>query len=103
MSSMFEGDGLDASLLLMAEVGLIDSCDARFRSSVARIEQELCGGDHLFRRPIETVNTDTESWPHPICMHGERTWRRAATSHPHPIDTQQVKTSPMTPKRTRTP
>ena len=45
----FDGDGLDASLLLMAEVGFIDSCDARFRSTVARIEQELRRGNHLFR------------------------------------------------------
>ncbi|MCY4220516.1 MAG: glycoside hydrolase family 15 protein [Thiotrichales bacterium] len=45
----FEGDGLDASLLLMAEVGFIDSCDARFRSTVVRIEQELRRGNHLFR------------------------------------------------------
>ena len=45
----FEGDGLDASLLLMAEVGFIDSCDARFQSTVARIEQELRRGNHLFR------------------------------------------------------
>ena len=45
----FEGDGLDASLLLMAEVGFIDSCDVRFQSTVARIEQELRRGNHLFR------------------------------------------------------
>ena len=45
----FEGDGLDASILLMAEVGFIDSCDERFRSTVARIEQELRRGSYLFR------------------------------------------------------
>ena len=45
----FEGDGLDASLLLMAEVGFIDPHDPRFQSTVARIEQELRRGDHLFR------------------------------------------------------
>ena len=45
----FEGEGLDASLLLMAEVGFIDSCDTRFRSTVARIERELRRGNHLFR------------------------------------------------------
>ena len=45
----FEGDGLDASLLLMAEVGFIDSCDERFQSTVARIEQQLRRGNHLFR------------------------------------------------------
>ena len=45
----FEGGGLDASILLMAEVGFIDSGDARFRSTVARIEQELRRGSYLFR------------------------------------------------------
>ena len=45
----FGGDGLDASLLLMAEVGFIDPHDPRFQSTVARIEQELRRGDHLFR------------------------------------------------------
>ena len=56
----FEGDGLDASLLLMAEVGFIDSCDARFRSTVARIEQELRRGNHLFRY----ANADDFGTPH---------------------------------------
>ena len=45
----FEGEGLDASILLMAEVGFIDSDDARFRSTVARIERELRRGSYLFR------------------------------------------------------
>ena len=45
----FGGDGLDASLLLMVEVGFIDPHDPRFQSTVARIEQELRHGDHLFR------------------------------------------------------
>ena len=56
----FEGDGLDASLLLMAEVGFIDSCDARFRSTVARIEKELRRGNHLFRY----ANADDFGVPH---------------------------------------
>ena len=45
----FGGDALDASLLLMVEVGFIDPHDPRFQSTVARIEQELRHGDHLFR------------------------------------------------------
>ena len=56
----FEGDGLDASLLLMAEVGFIDSCDERFRSTVARIEHELRRGNHLFRY----ANADDFGVPH---------------------------------------
>ena len=45
----FEGDRLDASLLLMAEVGFLDPGDVRFRSTVARIEKELRRGNYLFR------------------------------------------------------
>ena len=56
----FEGNGLDASLLLMAEVGFIDSGDARFRSTVARIERELRRGNHLFRY----ANADDFGVPH---------------------------------------
>ena len=56
----FEGDGLDASLLLMAEVGFIDSDDERFQSTVARIERELRRGNHLFRY----ANADDFGVPH---------------------------------------
>ena len=56
----FEGEGLDASLLLMAEVGFIDPGDTRFQSTVARIEQELRRGNHLFRY----TTTDDFGVPH---------------------------------------
>ena len=45
----FGGSGLDASLLLMTEIGFLDPHDPRFRSTVERIEQRLRRGDHLFR------------------------------------------------------
>lgn len=48
----FEGDGLDASLLLMAEVGFIDPMDPRFQSTIAAVEKGLKKGHHLFRYQI---------------------------------------------------
>ncbi len=48
----FEGDGLDASLLLMAEVGFIDPMDKRFQSTITAIEKGLKKGHHLFRYQI---------------------------------------------------
>ncbi len=48
----FDGDGLDASLLLMAEVGFIDPMDPRFQSTVKAIERGLKKGHHLYRYQI---------------------------------------------------
>ena len=45
----FGGDELDASLLLMAELGFLKPSDPRFASTVRAIEQELIKGDFLFR------------------------------------------------------
>jgi GH15 family glucan-1,4-alpha-glucosidase len=45
----FGGDDLDASLLLMAEVGFVDPNDPRFVSTVDRITERLRRGDHIFR------------------------------------------------------
>ena len=45
----FGGDALDASLLLMAEVGFLEPEDPRFRSTLERIESGLRRGNHLFR------------------------------------------------------
>lgn len=45
----FEGDALDASLLLMHEVGFLTADDPRFASTVAAIERELRRGDYIFR------------------------------------------------------
>ncbi len=47
--STFDGDAMDASLLLLAEVGFLDPADARFVSTVAAIEQDLRRGDFIFR------------------------------------------------------
>ncbi len=45
----FGGDALDASLLLMHELGFIAAGDPRFASTVAAVERELRRGDFIFR------------------------------------------------------
>lgn len=47
--STFGGEDLDASLLLMAEVGFANADDARYRATVAACESQLRHGDHVFR------------------------------------------------------
>ncbi|MDA1184143.1 MAG: glycoside hydrolase family 15 protein [Acidobacteria bacterium] len=43
------GEGLDASVLLMAEVGFIDPMDPRFVSTVDALEAALCDGPYMRR------------------------------------------------------
>ncbi len=45
----FGGHELDASVLLMAEVGLIDARDPRFVSTVEAMEKSLCDGPYMRR------------------------------------------------------
>ncbi|MCJ0764667.1 glycoside hydrolase family 15 protein [Variovorax terrae] len=45
----FGGSDLDASVLLMAEVGFIDPHDARFLATVEALEQTLCDGPYMRR------------------------------------------------------
>ena len=45
----FEGEALDASVLLMAEVGFIDAKDPRFVATVDRISDVLADGVHVRR------------------------------------------------------
>ncbi len=45
----FGGRNLDAGVLLMAEVGLIDPKDPRFVSTVERLEETLARGPHMMR------------------------------------------------------
>lgn len=47
--STFEGDAMDASLLLLAEVGFLVPDDPRFASTVAAVEKDLRRGDFIFR------------------------------------------------------
>ena len=45
----FDGEALDASLLLLAELGFVDARDPRFAGTVAAVERELKRGDFVFR------------------------------------------------------
>ena len=45
----FGGDDIDASLLLLHEVGFINPDDPRYVGTVEAVERELRRGDHLFR------------------------------------------------------
>jgi GH15 family glucan-1,4-alpha-glucosidase len=48
-TAAFEGDSLDASLLLMHDVGFLAADDPRFALTVGAIERELRQGDYIFR------------------------------------------------------
>jgi GH15 family glucan-1,4-alpha-glucosidase len=48
-ASTFDGDSLDASLLLLTEVGFLGVDDPRYASTVAAIERQLKQGDFIFR------------------------------------------------------
>ena len=45
----FEGEALDASLLLLAELGFLHADDPRFAGTVAAVERDLRRGDFVFR------------------------------------------------------
>jgi GH15 family glucan-1,4-alpha-glucosidase len=47
--STFDGNAMDASLLLLAELGFVDAADPRFASTVRAVEQDLKRGDFIFR------------------------------------------------------
>jgi len=48
-ASTFDGDAMDASLLLLVEIGFLASDDSRFASTVAAVEKDLRRGDFIFR------------------------------------------------------
>ena len=48
-ASTFEGETMDASLLLLAEVGFIDASDPRFAATVSAVEKDLRHGNFIFR------------------------------------------------------
>ena len=47
--STFDGEAMDASLLLLAEVGFLDAADPRFAATVDAVEKDLRRGDFIFR------------------------------------------------------
>lgn len=48
-TSAFEGEALDASLLQIAELGLLPASDPRFVATVAKLEESLRRGNYLYR------------------------------------------------------
>ncbi len=48
-ASTFEGEAMDASLLLLAELGFLDAADPRFAATVRAVETDLRRGDFIFR------------------------------------------------------
>jgi len=48
-TSTFDGDGLDASLLLLHEVGFVAANDPRFAATVRAVERHLKRGEFVFR------------------------------------------------------
>jgi GH15 family glucan-1,4-alpha-glucosidase len=48
-ASTFEGEAMDASLLLLAEVGFLDAADPRFAATVEAVAKDLKRGDFIFR------------------------------------------------------
>lgn len=54
--STFDGKAMDASLLLLAEVGFLDVADPRFASTVAAVEKDLRHGDFIFRYVSRTTS-----------------------------------------------
>jgi len=48
----FDGESLDASVLLMSEVGFIDPKDERFISTLERVEEVLGRGPHMMRYEV---------------------------------------------------
>lgn len=45
----FDGEGMDASLLLLAEVGFLEATDPRFATTVDAVAKDLRHGDFIFR------------------------------------------------------
>ena len=52
-TAAFGGEDLDASVLLMAEIGFIDPMDPRYIATVERIDEELRVGSHVYRYRME--------------------------------------------------
>jgi GH15 family glucan-1,4-alpha-glucosidase len=48
-ASTFDGDAMDASLLLLVEIGFLAADDPRFAGTVAAVEKDLRRGDFVFR------------------------------------------------------
>ena len=52
-TAAFGGDALDASVLLMAEIGFLPATDERYVSTVEVIDRDLREGNHVYRYKVE--------------------------------------------------
>lgn len=52
-TASYGGDSLDASVLLMAEIGFIDARDPRYIGTVEAIDKDLREGNHIYRYKIK--------------------------------------------------
>ena len=55
----FDGEELDASLLLLPELGFLPADDPRFVATLAAIERELRRGDYLYRYSVDEFGEAT--------------------------------------------
>jgi GH15 family glucan-1,4-alpha-glucosidase len=62
-TSTFDGAAVDASLLLLAEVGFLDAADPRFSTTVAAIEHDLRRGLHFPLRRCRRLRRAGERLP----------------------------------------
>ena len=58
----FDGEELDASLLLLPELGFLPADDPRFVATLAAIERELRRGDYLYRYSIDEFGEATTAF-----------------------------------------
>jgi GH15 family glucan-1,4-alpha-glucosidase len=58
----FGGEDLDASLLLLPELGFLPAEDPRFLATLAAIERELRRGDYLYRYSVDEFGEATTSF-----------------------------------------
>lgn len=52
-TASYGGDTLDASVLLMAEIGFIDASDPRYIGTVEAVDRDLREGNHIYRYKTE--------------------------------------------------
>jgi len=48
-TAAYQGDSLDASVLLMAEIGFLPASDPRYIGTVEAVDRDLREGDHVYR------------------------------------------------------
>jgi len=76
--AVFEGDALDASMLLLHDVGFLAADDPRFTKTVEAVERELKQGSYV-HRPVEPDDFGVPEDAFVVCTSGtSMPWRRLA-------------------------